>query len=69
MLQTLNIIMKTIEATTDSVRRRARRMIESFLRCAALTPEQQVLLGQLKRTLEAKDKSNVPSFSSGQTHQ
>lgn len=35
-------IMKTIEATTDSARRRARRLIDTFLRCGALlTPQER----------------------------
>lgn len=61
MHQTLHIIMKAIEAATNNTRRRARRMIDSFLRCgAALTPEQQALLGQLKRTLDDNRISNQP---------
>lgn len=61
MLHTLNVIMNAIESTTESTRRRARRLIEAFLCCdAALTPQQQVLLGQLKRTLDVNNISNVP---------
>jgi hypothetical protein len=64
MHPTINSIMKAIEATTDSARRRARRLIEAFQRCGtALTPEQQVLLGQLKRTLDDMRISNQPPVS------
>lgn len=64
LINTMSIIMKAIEATTDSARRRARRLIEAFLRCGAvLTPQQQVLLAELKSTLDTNCTSGVPIAS------
>lgn len=64
LINTMYIIMKAIEATTDRARRRALRLIEAFLRCgAALTQQEQVLLGQLKRILDSNNKSDVPPVS------
>ncbi len=56
--------MKAINANTDNARRRARRVIEAFLRSgAALTPQQQGLLAELKRSLDVTRISNQTPVS------
>jgi hypothetical protein len=56
LISSIHTLMKTLEATTDSARRRARRLIEKVLLCrpAAFNQHEHALLEQLKNALTAQ---------------